>query len=100
MIKGTTPTHTFSLPFGTEMIKKIEVVYAQNDAVKLTKESEDCAFDGNTVSVKLTQEDTLVFDEGVCVEIQVRVLTLADDALASNVMRIRCEDCLFDGVLA
>lgn len=99
MIKGTTPTHTFALPFGTEAIKTIEISYAQNDAVVLTKTNDDCTFNGNDVSVKLTQEDTLSFIEGACVEVQVRVLTLGNEVLASNIMRVHCDECLSDGVL-
>jgi hypothetical protein len=99
MIKGTTPQHTFSLPFGTEMIKTVEITYAQNGEVIMTKNNDDCNFDGNTVSVKLTQEDTFKFAEGACVGIQIRVLTERDDVLASRVMRVHCDECLSKDVL-
>ena len=99
MIRGTTPTHIFTLPFGIETIKTIQIIYAQSGAEKLTKSNEDCMLDGNTVTVKLTQEDTFLFDDGVCVEVQVRVLTNGGDALASRVMRVRCEECLSCEVL-
>ena len=99
MIKGTTPTHSFVLPFGTEMIQTIQIIYAQNGNVILTKGNKDCTFDGNTVSVKLTQEDTFLFVEDACVEVQVRVLTPAGDALASSVMRVHCNECLSKDVL-
>lgn len=99
MIKGTTPQHIFSLPFSTEMVKTIQITYAQHDVIKLIKGTEDCVFDGNTVSTRLSQEDTFLFEEGVCVEVQVRVLTNGDDALASNVIRVRCAECLSKDVL-
>lgn len=99
MIKGTTPTHVFSLPFGMEMIKTIEITYAQGGMVKVKKGNDDCTFDGNKASVKLSQEDTFKFIEDACVEVQVRVLTLGEDALASDVMRIHCEECLSEEVL-
>lgn len=100
MIRGTTPTHTFSLPFGTDMIKAIEIAYAQNDTVLLTKSNADCTLAGNNVTVKLTQEDTFLFADGACVEVQVRVLTVGDEVAASDVMRIHCEKCLSKAVLA
>jgi hypothetical protein len=100
MIKGTTPTHTFSLPFGTELIKTIEITYAQSGTVVLTKGNTDCTFEENDVSVRLSQEDTFLFADGTCVEIQVRVLTLGGDAIASPVMRVHCHDCLSCEVLA
>lgn len=100
MIKGTTPTHIYTLPIDTVNIKTIAITYAQNGTVKLTKCTEDCTFDGNNVSCRLTQEDTLKFDGDACVEIQVRVLTVGEDALASHIMRTRCCDCLSDEVIA
>ena len=99
MIRGTTPTHTFQLPFGTETIKTIQIAYAQNGNEKLTKGNADCTFEGNVVTCKLTQEDTFKFAHGECVEVQVRVLTLGNDALASRVMRVHCNECLSDEVL-
>lgn len=99
MIKGTTPKHTFSLPFGTETIKTIQITYAQSGIVRLTKGNDDCTFDGNTASVKLTQEETFLFAEGSCIEVQVRILTTAGDALASHVMRVHCNECLSKDVL-
>lgn len=99
MIKGTTPLHTFSLPFGTEMIKTVQITYAQKGEVILTKSNDDCSFEGKAVSVKLTQEDTFKFAEGVCVEVQIRVLTEQNDVLASRVMRVHCDECLAKDVL-
>lgn len=100
MIRGTTPNHIFSLPFGTEMIKTIEITYAQDGTVKLTKGNDGCTFDGNTVSVKLSQKETLMFIEGTCVDVQIRVLTMGGDVVASNIMRMHCDECLSDGVLS
>lgn len=99
MIKGTTPTHVFTLPFDTGSVKTVQIIYAQSGAVKLTKGNKDCTLDGNKVSVKLTQEDTFLFTFGVRVDIQVRVLTIGGDALASRVTHVLCEDCLSDEVL-
>lgn len=88
MIRGTTPTHTFDLPFDTTIIRKLRIIYAQNDVVILTKGLEDCTIEGNTVIVKLTQEETLKFDAHAVAEIQIRVLTHANDALASKPKKI------------
>lgn len=99
MIKGTTPTHIFTLPIDADTIKTIHILYAQNGVEKLKKSNDDCTFEGKAVKVKLTQEDTFKFADDVCVEVQVRVLTVGGDALASRVMRVRCHDCLSDEVL-
>lgn len=99
MIRGTTPVHTFTLPLDTQMVKSIQIIYAQRGEVKLLRGSDDVKMSGNEVTVTLTQEDTLAFDHEQRVEIQVRVLTLGGEALASNVMYVFCERLLSDEVL-
>lgn len=96
---GTTPTHIFRLPFGTDMIKKIHVIYRQGNTV-LKKTTEDCVLSENTVEVSLTQEDTFLFDHRANVEMQVRVLTTNDEALKSNIIVRAVSDCLESEVLA
>lgn len=97
MIRGTTPTHTFVLPFDTSVVKSAKVLYAQSDVVIFEKTS--CTMDGNTLSVRLTQEETLEFDCKKNVEIQLRILTEADDALTSDIIVADVMRCLDDEVL-
>ena len=82
MIRGTTPTHTFTLPFDVSVIKEIHVIYAQG-RVKLVKKKADCELSGNEVKVRLSQEETLMFCAALPFKVQVRVLTHIGDALAS-----------------
>lgn len=100
MIRGTTPTHTFNLPFGVEFIKAGKVIYSQDGAVVLTKEISECALDGQAITIKLTQEETFKFDcnKGY-VFIQIRLLTTGEDALASGLIRVEVEKCLDSEVL-
>ena len=37
MIQGTTPTHTFTIPFDVSLIKELKVVYAQQGEIVLEK---------------------------------------------------------------
>ena len=90
MIQGTTPTHRFTIPMDASDVQKVRVTYGQSHKVVLTKENEDCRVEGNVVSVKLSQEDTLLFDEFSPVQIQLRVLTTGGDALASDLIRVPC----------
>ena len=99
MIRGTTPTHNFDLSIDTDIIDKIRIIYAQNDKVLFVKERADCKFDGSTVTVKLTQEETLLFDWTKSVQIQIRVLTAAGDAMATTVESVSIEKCLESEVL-
>lgn len=99
MIRGTTPTHTFTLPISVDDVDKIRIIYAQC-GVKIVKTNADCTMEGKTVTTTLTQEDTLSLSSDNYVEIQLRVLTVAGDAFASQIMRSHVRVCLEDEVLA
>lgn len=99
MRRGTTPTHTFTLPFDVSMISKLHIIYAQNEQVVLTKSESDATLDGNTVVVKLSQEETLLFDCKRNTEVQVRVLTLGGEAITSDIIRVATERCLENEVI-
>ena len=99
MMQGTTPTHHFTLPFGTEMVAAARVIYAQNEKVVFKKELKDCQCVGNIISVKLTQEETLKLSFPKSVQIQLRILTLGGDALNSKIYTMCVEECLDKEVL-
>ena len=99
MIKGTTPTHIFTIPFDTSVLDKVKITYAQNDAIVLTKTTENCALEENKISVTLTQEDTFAFDHKKAVEIQLRVLTKNGEVLTSLPEKVGVAKCLDDEVL-
>lgn len=99
MIKGTTPTHIFELPFDSSDVSKVKIVYTQNNKEILVKRNEDITFNGTSISTKLSQEETFLFDHTKTVYIQVRVLTKDDVALASTIMPVSVEKCLDDEVL-
>lgn len=96
---GTTPKHTFTFPFETELIKALKITYSQNKKIILEKYLDDCEVDENSVSYKLTQEETFLFAEWVNVECQVRVLTTSGDALASSIHIVTADKCLDREVL-
>jgi NAD-dependent DNA ligase len=86
--QGTTPTHTFNLPFDVSTLKVISIAYGQKTDVLFVKRLEDMTVDGSTVRVTLTQKDTLKMDPRRDVEIQVRVVTHNDEALASDIFTV------------
>ena len=100
MIRGTTPTHVYDLPFGVENVAKVRILYAQHGEVKIIKTEEDCKMSGKTISVQLTQRDTLDLLGNTFVDIQLRVLTTGGDALASPLTRVLVGACLDDEVMA
>lgn len=99
MFRATTPTHIFSLPFETSLLNKILITYKQDDAIILEKTEADCTLDGNDIKIKLTQEETLLFDADKRVMIQLRVLTTDGTAMASEIKRKWAKSCLNEGIL-
>lgn len=100
MRRGTTPTHTFQLPVDVSTLKEVKIIYAQSNKEVLTKYKENCAADGTSVSVTLSQEETLKFSACSPCQIQVRALTLDGMALASDIITIKVDPILDGGVLS
>lgn len=99
MIRGTTPTHTFKLPFDTSMVKDVRITYAQDGVVVAEKLLADCTLQGTEIITKLTQEETLKFYEKRQVDLQLRVLTTTGDAMATPIYSIPARDVLNEEVL-
>ena len=99
MRRGTTPTHTFTIPFGVENVADALIVYVQGDEEILRKTVSHCRMEGNTLSVDLTQEETLSFSCKQKAQIQVKVLTNDGKVLVSNVITADVTKCLIDEVL-
>ena len=99
MIRGTTPTLEFSIPFETAQLAEAYVTLSQNGAVVIDKPLSQCDCNGNKLTVKLTQEETLKLQCDCITEIQIRARTIAGDAVASNIMRVNTGRVLKDGVI-
>lgn len=100
MIRGTTPTHIFTLPFDAALVADLRISYAQDLKEILVKTKNDCNIEGNEVSVKLSQEDTFKFNcRKQVVQIQVRVLTTGGEVLNSDLIILPVEQCLNEEVL-
>lgn len=99
MIRGTTPIHFFTLPFNADGVEKVRVIYSQKNLPIFKKELADCVLNGNVLSVKLTQEDTLKLNHEFNVDIQVRILMKSGDALASLPIKASVQRCLEDEVI-
>lgn len=97
MIRGTTPNLEFTLPFDTDIIKELYITFAQNSTVVIEKTIEDCACNGDCLSLKFTQKDTLSLKHGVVVEIQIRLKTVNGEALASDIIKTSVSRILKDG---
>lgn len=99
MIRGTTPTHTFQIPFSTNLLNEIRITYAQGNSVIVEKRTEDCSLNGSDITVKLTQEETLRFSDNKTAELQLRVLLNDGNALATSVLRLDVSELLKDEII-
>lgn len=98
MIRGTTPTLTFKLPFDCADIDILNISFAQYSTVVLEKDLYDCDVNGNEIRLTLTEDDTLKFASGEHAEIQIRV-GIGEQRLASQIMKMGVERVLKDGSL-
>ena len=99
IMQGTTPTHTFKLPFDTSTIKSARVIYSQFDQILFVREGADITILDDGIETTLTQEETFLIDPSKIVEIQVRFVDHNNDAINSQIMRVSAERCLDTEVL-
>lgn len=93
MRQGTTPTHSFTLPFDADYPDEIEITYSQNGAIVLKKYKKDCLLSGNKISFKLTQEETFKFSYKDNVEIQIRALLGGSCVIGCDPMVVSVKKC-------
>ena len=84
IIRGTTPTHEFGIPYNSNIIRDIRVTYGQNNKALFTKYIHDCKIENNKISVSLIQEETFLFTPNKNVTVEIRVLTMDGDVVRSE----------------
>ena len=65
----------------------------------IDKDLADCTCAGSTVTLHLTQEETLKLSQNTRTELQMRVRTTGGEALATRVYTVPTERILKDGVI-
>lgn len=105
MYRGTTPTLEFVLPIECAKIDYVSIAFAQEQgrysresALVLEKTLADCTANGNTLSLPLSELDTLRLDASRPVEIQLRI-KCAGKSMASDIITESVGRILRDGVL-
>jgi hypothetical protein len=99
MIRGTTPTLTFTFPFEKDEIKSLSVVFVQCGLIRLEKTLKDVEIENNVLTVRLSQEDTLCYWDNHDIDIQIRAVTNEGEAFASKIITTTAERILKDGKL-
>ena len=99
MIRGTTPTLEFTIPFNTSVLAEAFVTLSQNGNVVLDKALHECSCQERKLSVKLSQEETLKLDCSCKTEIQVRAKTIEGEVLASDIVVVNTGRILKEGAI-
>lgn len=99
--RGTTPTHSFTLPdeLKDASISSLYVTYKQNDGTVVEKSVDELSVSDGTVSVDLTQDDTLLFKANKKASVQIRLKLSSGQAFASDMIDLEVRDVLKDGVI-
>lgn len=103
MYKGTTPKVVFSIPDKVDLasMKEVWVTFSVKDTKLTLKRTEnEVALDNakKTITVHLSQEQTLAFAVGTCA-VQIRFLANNDEAFSTNILNIKIKDVLEGGVI-
>ena len=108
MYRATTPIHSFTLPENADSYDEIQIAYKQTavkkPAVNLVKHYQDntlpsgMTFDGKTVIITLTQEETKLFSKGNLI-VHLRVLTTDSHVWATKKWTISVEESNNEDIL-
>lgn len=98
-VQGTTPTHTFRLSINTDSIAQVRISYAQEDKIVVEKTESDCKMGEKSISVTLTQQETMKLNPKRFVEVQLKIMTDIGTVLASPVQKLTVEKILNTKVL-
>lgn len=99
IVRGTTPTISFGLPFSTDLLATGFVTIQQRDKTIVEKALSDCNCSENTVAATLTQEDTLALKIGSLAQIRLVVKTTGGDRLETDDFVVRILDTHKDEVI-
>lgn len=95
MIRGTTPVVILNLPMEIPF-EVLYVTFQQKGKTVLEKTLPDLLVQGAKVYIRLTQADTLAFDAGKIVDVQLRGRA-GEQAYASKVVHMLVSDIFKDG---
>ena len=105
MRRGTTPTIKFSIknrfgkPILVNGLADGRVTFEQFNRPIVEKKLSECVLLDNTVSVTLTQEETLRFDASSDVKVQCKFADSSGVVVATRIKQIPCHDILNEEVL-
>lgn len=96
LIIGGTKSQTFNLPFEYDYIKKLVIVYVQNDNIVLKKVLDDTyvsSFDDSLLYFTLSEKETYLFEKGP-IQSQMKVELLNGSIIVSEIFNLFAVDTL------
>ena len=104
MYRGTTPTLIFNVNLASEILADLAEAYITiqgNNVDTLEFAMENIAIDSvnKTMSIKLTQEQTLAYSPKAMLNMQIRCKDSVGNAYACNIVSCSIEKILKDGVI-
>lgn len=99
--RGTTPYITFTTTDNIDLsaVKTVWLSVKQSGSIVIDKTTSDLTINSKSISIRLSQEDTLKLEKGVMAYIQIRLLTDTDLAYATDEEYMPIEDIIKDGVI-
>ena len=97
--KGCTVINTFTIPYTEDEIEVVYITYQQSCVTIIEKTLSDCTFVDGKMSVELSQEDTLLFDDNYAINIQIRIRLKNGMATKSNIIGAQTDKLLKKGVI-
>lgn len=99
MRRGTSPTLTFTTPYTQDEVKSGYITFKQRGAIVIDVPLDDpsVTINDNSISVTLTQEQTLALTTADVCKIQIRALLTGGKAVASNIVQDTVCPILKDG---
>lgn len=98
MYRFTTPHITYTLSFETSQIKCASI-YIKQGEVFLEKKLNECTLKEKEISVKLSQEETAMFECHKYVKIQLHIIDINDEVMLTKPVERFMGECLGKGVL-
>ena len=98
MRRGTTPTHTCTIPSSLEVstLSEIYITYTQFGRTIIERTIDDIEIDGQQLKVNLSQAETLSFKVGKA-RMQIRAKSAIGKTYASDIKEIIVQEILKDG---
>ena len=97
MVRGTTPTLAIEFPiseeYSAEDVTELDGKFVQDKRIILEKNLQDFTLDGQALTIRLTEEETLSFRHGVQAEFQARIV-IGGEVQRTVILPIRVDPIL------